>query len=148
MEGAQILCAIPWLTKSIPISPITAGIDVEGDRSIATIAALQCGPHTRECLTIGIADLKTWGKENAKYILEKEPSTKDHGFFIVNATRKTKWCKILCTSAYSGSISPGFSVGVPSAGSVDASVNVSKDEKISPGWIERKADGDKVSASF
>ena len=114
-------------------------MDVKGDRTITSIAALRCGPVTRQHLKADICDLKRWGKENAKYILQKEPVTKQQGFVVVTGVRKTEWCQILCSSSYERNISPGGSVGVPVVANVDARLTHGTSEALTPGWLEWRA---------
>ena len=123
----------------MPSTPVTAGLNVDGDRDVESVAVLKCGPIIKEYLQSGIADLKTWGKDSAKYILEKEPLTREYGFFIVTAMRKTNHCEILCTAKRNYNFSPGVSVGVPAAG-LEVSGHIDQDDKLTPGWIRRPVD--------
>jgi len=124
---------------SVPGTPVTAGFSVDGLRDVECVAVLKCGPIIKEYLQSGISDLKTWGKDSAKYILEKEPLTRKYGFFIVTAMRKTNYCEILCTAKHSYKCSPAVSAGIPAAG-LEAAVHIDLDNKLTPGWIRRPVD--------
>ena len=76
--------------------------------------------------------------------MEKEPLTREFGFFIVTATRKTDHCDILCTVARKKSLVPGASAGSPVVGNAQASGHFSKEDKFHPGWIRRPT----VSTSY
>jgi len=136
------------LKFSVPSTPVTAGLDVDGDRDVERVAVLKCGPIIKEYLQSGITDLKTWGKDSAKYILEREPLTRQYGFFIVTAMRKTNRCEILCTTKRNYKFSPSVSASVPAAGSLKASGHIDQDDKLTPGWIRRPVDNAVVFASF
>ena len=59
-------------------------------------ALLICSDHTREFIKSNIGHLKEWGKANAKSILRMEKETKKFGFFVVTATRRTKYYRLKC----------------------------------------------------
>ena len=116
---------------------MSGGIGLEADREVTVTAVLRCGPITKEYLQSGITGLKAWGKENARFIMEKEPLTREYGFFIVTATRKTDHCDILCTTKRTRSIAPEVSAGSPYVGDVQADGHFIQDDKLNPGWIRR-----------
>lgn len=110
-------------------------------------AVLQCGPIIWEHLATEVGALKQWGKDNAKHILEKEALTREHGFFIVTATRKTNWCKLKCLSKNTKTTTPTFSAGLPYTGpQIGATTEVQSDKTLSAGWIIRPANDESVIA--
>ena len=117
------------------------GGNLGNDTRSKSTAILQCGPITLEHLASGVSDLKTWGKENAKHILEKETSTREHGFFIVTAIRKTKWCKLKCWSINTRTVSPTLFAGPAQVG---VKTEIHKGETINSGWVVRPADDENV----
>jgi len=144
----QSLLSRNLLNFSVPSIPVTAGLNLDGDRNVERVAVLKCGPIIKDYLQSGITDLKTWGKDNAKFILEREPLTRQYGFFIVTATRKTNRYEILCTSKRNYKVSPGVSASVPAAGGLEASGHIDQDNKLTPGWIRAPVDNAVVFASF
>ena len=119
---------------------MSGGIGLEGDREVAVTAILKCGPITKEYLQSDITGLKAWGKENARFIMEKEPLMREYGFFIVTATHKTDHCDILCTAKRTRSIAPEVAAGSPVIGHVQAGGHFIQDDKLNPGWIRRPLD--------
>ena len=144
-EGTHYLPPRNGTKPFSPVPPVTVGTYIQSDNRTKSAAILQCGPIIWEHLATGTSDLKTWGKENAKHILEKETLTRDHGFFIVSATRKTKWCKLKCWSINTWAVAPTLSAGLPFAGSqIEAKMEVQKGEKLNSGWIVRAAEDENV----
>jgi hypothetical protein len=122
------------------------GASIEGETRSTSSAILKCGPIIWENLASGVSELKTWGKENAKYILEKDILTREHGFFIVTAIRKTKWCKLKCLATNSQSVASMLSAGSTLTGAqIDAKTKVETGETLSAGWIVRPTNDENVS---
>jgi hypothetical protein len=67
-------------------------------------AILYYDPITRKAIQGSEIEVKEWGKSNAKYILEKFPDTREHGFFLVTATLRTRRCSLGCWSGTTRSI--------------------------------------------
>ena len=94
-------------------------------------AILICDDHTREGIQRNIGELKNWGTANVNGILHLERETRDFGFFIVTAIRRTKRYRLKCWSRVLSLEPEG--INISSAG-VDLS-----------GWVVPPADVDQVS---
>ena len=127
---------------------MTVGADIEAEKHAQNAAVLQCGSITWEHLETGVGELKAWGKENAKYILEKEILTREYGFFVVTGTRKTTWCKLKCWSATSHAVASTLSAGVTSSDpqiGLSANFQGNNDQE---GWIVRPANDTNVRPEY
>lgn len=104
-------------------------------------AFLLCGPMSWQGIGLKRGDLKQWGKENAEHILSNEPETRTHGFFIITAITRTKWCHFKYWSETSRSFSPTLMAPTlpPQSSPTEIAVEGSESNEQS-GWVTCEAE--------
>ena len=112
-------------------SSIEADIHIKRNSEGAALVVLD--DNTREGITLNLAELEAWGKENAKAILKREKKTRQYGFFIVTAVRRAKRYQLKCWESGDSDVAAKLSFNI--FGASTGGELREQEQNVLNGWI-------------